>query len=88
MLVVETPSPKVDVSNMVNCFDWTPIFEWYVVRCDSKNGYQKDVIKRYCVMCSKYDKHSRFNNHHNWRDLYDHLMSTRILTLIMNKISI
>ena len=25
---------------------WTPIPEWYVVRCGSKNGHQKD-------MCSK-----------------------------------
>ena len=22
---------------------WTPIFEWYVVRCGPKNGYHKDM---------------------------------------------
>ena len=36
-------------------------------------------------MCSKYENHSRFNGQYNWDELYDHLMSTRIFTLIMNK---
>ena len=55
---------------------WTPIYEWYVVRSGSKNGHQTD-------MCSKYAKHSRSNSQHDWGELYDHLMSTKILTLIM-----
>jgi hypothetical protein len=58
-------SPKVDVPNMVTSFNRTPIFEEYVVRCDSKNGYQKVIMRRDCIMCSNYDKHSRFNNQHN-----------------------
>ena len=39
-------------------------------------------------MCSKYDNRSRLNSQHNWRDLYDHLTSTRIFTLRINKIFI
>ena len=36
----------IDVPNLVTFLHQTPIFEWYVVTCDPKNGYQKD-------MCSK-----------------------------------
>ena len=40
-------------------------------------------------MCSKSNNHPRLNSQHNWRDLYDHLTSTKIIfTLIMNKILI
>ena len=31
---------KLDVNIAIN---WTPIFEWYVVRCGSKNGHQKNM---------------------------------------------
>ena len=40
------------------------------------------------VVCSKYDNHFSFNSEHNLGDMFDHLMSTRIFTLIMNKIFI
>ena len=33
----------------------TSIFEWYVVRCGSKSGHQKDMFKIDRTMCSKYD---------------------------------
>ena len=36
-------------------------------------------------MCSKYDNDSRLSNGHHWHDLYDHLMSTNIKTLMMNE---
>ena len=66
-----------------------PIFEWYMVRCGSTNGYKKrQVFKRHWTMCSRYDNYSRFNSQHNLRGLYDYLMSTRIFTLKMNKIFI
>jgi hypothetical protein len=29
---------------------------------------------------------SRFNRQQDWEDLYDHIMSTRVFTLIMNKV--
>ena len=48
----------------------TPIFEWFVVGCDSKNRYQKDnVLKRDLVVHSKRDNHNNLNNQHNWGDL-------------------
>lgn len=31
---------------MINDMKWTPMFEYYVFRCDSKNRYKKN-------MCSK-----------------------------------
>ena len=31
------------MSNYVICLKWTQAFEWYVVRCGSKNGNQKDM---------------------------------------------
>ena len=48
-------------------------------------------IKRYMLeknwtMCSNYNNHARFYNQHYWENLYDHLMSIRIFTLIMNNI--
>ena len=30
--------------NYVVDLNLTHVFEWYVVRCDSKNGYQKDMF--------------------------------------------
>ena len=40
---------EVDMSNLVPSLNQAPIFEWYVVKCGSKNGYQnysclKDII--------------------------------------------
>ena len=65
---------------------WTPMFELYVVRSDSKNDYQKDVVYiRNQTTCSK---HYRFNNPQNWEGLYDQYMSMRTFSLIMNKIFI
>ena len=37
-----------------NIIIWTPI-----IRCGSKNGYQKDI-------CSIYDNHSRFSDQHDF----------------------
>jgi hypothetical protein len=34
---------KVDVPNSVVNLNQTSIFEWYMVWCGFKNGYQKDV---------------------------------------------
>ena len=67
---------------------WTPVFEWYVVRCGSKNGHQRLVFKRDWATCSKYLNYSRLSSQHVWGNQYGHLMSMRIFTLIMNKIFI
>jgi hypothetical protein len=43
--------------------------------------------KETCVQkSSNHDDHLKLNSQHNCMDLYDHLMSTRVFTLIMNTI--
>ena len=64
----------------------TPIFEWYVVLCGSKKGYHKDTcLLKDWIACSNYNTQSRSNSQLYLKGLYNHLMSTRIFTLIMNK---
>jgi hypothetical protein len=48
----------------------------------------KTVFERDWNTCSKYDNHFQLDSEDNLGDLYDHLMSTQIFTLIMNKIFI
>ena len=36
---------KVDVPDLVTSLNQTSILEWYVARCDSKDGYQKDIMQ-------------------------------------------
>ena len=73
---------KVDMPNLVTGLNMTSRFEWYVIRCGTKNEYQKDVFWIDRTTCSKYDNHSTFKGQHNWGNLYEHLMSTRIFILI------
>ena len=69
---------------------WTTTFEWYVVKCGPKNWHflKRHVFKKDGTMFSKYVNHSRLNSQHDQGNLYDHLMSTRIFTLIMHMIFI
>ena len=32
---------------------WTPIFEWYVVRCGSKNGQQIYICSKQIGLCAQ-----------------------------------
>ena len=73
---------------LVTYLNQTPIFERYVVRCGSKKGYQKGMLKRDWTTCSRYDNHSTLKSQHKWGDLHDHVISMRIFTSIMNKIFI
>ena len=70
----------------------TPICEWDVVRCGSKNGYQKDIMWLeeigLCAQNLITILGSMVNISLGEGELYDHLMSRRIFTLIMNKIFI
>ena len=59
-------------------------------RCGSKNGHQKGIM---CL--NEIGLHAQsmvtiifFNSQHDHGGLFDHLMSRRIFTLIMNKIYI
>ena len=57
-----------------------------MVRCGPKNGNHRGLyFKRDWTKCSKFANYSRFNNQHNWGNLYDHLMSTRNFTLTIKK---
>ena len=32
---------------------WTPIFEWYMVMCESKNGHQKHMCLKQIGPCAQ-----------------------------------
>ena len=34
---------NVDVPKLNTIIFWTPILEWHVVKCGSKNGHQRDM---------------------------------------------
>ncbi len=36
-------SCEVNVPNMVAYLNWTPVFEWRLIRSGSKNGHLKDM---------------------------------------------
>ena len=66
---------------------WTPVFETYVVRCGSKNGYQRDTNSKEIGRCAQnmlVILGSMINKY--WGDPDDHLMSMRMFNLLMNKI--
>ena len=44
---------KVAVPNLVIVLSWTFIFEWYVVKFASKNGYRKDVCLKEIALCAQ-----------------------------------
>ena len=80
----------INVPNLVSYLNQTPIFEWYVVWCGSKNEYQnynvclqeiglraQNVITILSSIVSMIKE-----------DLYNHFVSLRIFILIMNKIII
>jgi len=75
--VTSTYHTKVDVPNSVTCLIRTSIFECYVVWYGFKSGYRKDW-----TVAQENDNHLRLDSQHNWADLYDHLMSTEVFTLI------
>ena len=68
----------------------SPIFEWYVVRCRSKNEHIKGLCRDW-TMCSKYAILSRFNSEYailsRFNSIYNHLLTNMsIITLKLNKI--
>lgn len=70
------------------CLIWflnqTPIFERYVVRCVSKNEYQKDIHLKDIGLCAQ-NMISIPSSIVDiiGRGVYDHLINTRIFTLIV-----
>ena len=75
---------------MVTSFiNWTTIFEWYVARCGSKSGHENGIMRlkeiELCAQDLLTILGSLVINIIIEGDLYDHLMSLRILTSIMNE---
>ena len=68
---------KVRVANSDTAIIWTPIFEWYVVRCGSKNGHQTDKCFE-IGLCTQNMLTILGSMLNMIGDLYDHSMSTRI----------
>ena len=58
-------SLAVDEPQLKSGFHWTTIYNWYVVRCGCKNGYEKDTCS-HDTTCSKYANHSRLYNQHTF----------------------
>ena len=44
----------VNVPNSITYLNWTPIFDWCVVRCESKNRHQKDMCSKGIGLRSKF----------------------------------
>ena len=75
---------KVDVPNSVVYLNQTSIFEWYMVWCGFKNGYQNDMcLKEIGIHAQNMITILGSIVRHNWVDPYDYLTSARILTLVM-----
>ena len=54
--------------NSVTYLNRTPIFEWNVVWCGSKNWISNiHLFGRDWIVCLKCDNHSRRIGQHNWR---------------------
>lgn len=41
------------MSNIVICIHQTPVIEWYVIRCGSKDGYAEDICKKRIGLCAQ-----------------------------------
>ena len=78
---------KVDVPISITYLNWTSFFKWYVVMCGSKNGHKKYMYLKEIGLRAQYMMTilGSIVNIIGRGNLYDHLMSTRIFTLIMNK---
>lgn len=59
-----------------------------MVRCGSKNKTKRHIFAKDWTTCSDYDNHSKLHSQDDYKHLHDHVMSTRILTLIMLKVFI
>ena len=61
------------------------VLEWYLIKCPSKNKYQKTKSSKEIGLHAQNLIIIRHTSQHNWVNLYDHLKSTRICTLILAK---
>lgn len=71
--------------------EWTPILEWCMVGCESKNKHQKYMYqKETTLLCAQYLSPilDTLFSQHNQGDVYDYLSTHRIFALAMNKVFI
>ena len=78
------------MSNSITHLNHAPLFEWYVGWCGSNNRDQtciclKEIRQYIQTMITILNPIANIIRKERQRNLYDHLMSTRIFTLIMNK---
>ena len=67
-------------------FGWTVLCDCGVwLGVNPTTNTKRHVFKKDWTAHSKFVNHSTGNNQHNREDLYDHLMSMSIFTLIMNE---
>ena len=78
----------VDAPKLIIYLLCTPVFEWYVVWCGYKNKYEKDICLKEIGLHAQNMITILSLSQHDWGDLYDHLLSTKIFTLIIYKIII
>jgi hypothetical protein len=78
---------KVDVPKFNIAIIWTPIFEWYVIRCGAKNEHQNTMYLKEIGLDAQNMLTLGFI-HDKMQGAYTAVMSTRIFTLTMNKIFI
>ena len=72
---------------LITTIIWTPIFK-FMWLWTSSLAPKRHVLKKIWTTRSCYANHSWLNSEHDCGDLHDHLMSTRIFTLIMIEIFI
>ena len=59
-------TPNTNMPNMSTYLTCTPIFEWYTIRCGSKNGHQKDTcVKVIGLSHQNMLSIPKFNSEHN-----------------------
>lgn len=60
-------SSIVDSPFSVTVLNWTPIFEFYVVRLGSENRYKQDMcLEEIGISSQKHDIYSRHSSQQNW----------------------
>ena len=79
---------KVDVTKPNTPLIWITVSEWFVVRFISINWHQHDVCLKGIIGLRAQNMLTILGSivNHVQRDLCDDIMSTRIFSLIMNKI--
>ena len=62
---------EVDMPNSNIMIIWTPLFEWYLVMCGSKNGHQKYMCLKEIGLCAQHVlNHSSLNDQHDLGGTY------------------